>query len=140
MRRSLLPLLLLPLACARPADAGLLRLDDGRPVSALARAESTAVLFYDPSRCFTCGTTLPEWIAWRAQHPDQVRLVLTGRPTDGERRQLRAGRAQVDGLATGAGWMVEGRTALVVLLVGGREAWSGEIGPAQLFNPQQARK
>jgi hypothetical protein len=35
---------------------------------------------------------------------------------------------------------VEGRSALVVLLVDGREAWSGDAGPAQLFNLQQARK
>jgi hypothetical protein len=47
---------------------------------------------------------------------------------------------QVDGLARGAGWMVEGRAARVVLLVDGREAWSGDTGPAQLFNLQQVRK
>jgi predicted Fe-S protein YdhL (DUF1289 family) len=140
MRRFLFLLAVLPLACVHPADAGRLQLDDGRRVAQLTRAESTAVLFYDPSRCFTCGTTLPEWVAWRLRHPEQVRLVLTRQPTDGERRQLRAGRVQVDGLASGAGWMVEGRSALVVLLVDGREAWSGNAGPAQLFNLQQARK
>lgn len=140
MRRFLWFLPFLSIACGHPADAGRLRLDDGRRVSALARAESTAVLFYDPSRCFSCGTTLPEWIAWRALHPEQVRLVLVREPTDGERRQLRAGHAQVDGLVTGAGWMVEGRAALVVLLVAGREVWSGNAGPTQLFNPSQARQ
>jgi hypothetical protein len=109
-------------------------------VAALVGAESTAVLFYDPSRCFSCGSTLPEWIAWRASHPDQVRLILTDTPTDGERRQLRAGRAEVDGLMRGAGWLVEGRSMLVVLLVDGREAWTGVAGPSQVFTPQQARK
>jgi hypothetical protein len=140
MRRLLCLLAVLPAACGRPADAGRLLLDDGRRVAALAGAESTAVLFYDPSRCFACGSALPEWIAWRVTHPDQVRLVLTAEPTDGERRQLRAGRAQVDGLVPGAGWMVEGRSMLVVLLVDGREAWTGVAGPSELFTPQQARK
>jgi predicted Fe-S protein YdhL (DUF1289 family) len=140
MRRLLCLLAVLPAACGRPADAGRLLLDDGRRVAALAGADSTAVLFYDPSRCFSCGSTLPEWIAWRAAHPDQVRLILTDEPTNGERRQLRAGRAVVDGLVPGAGWMVEGRSMLVVLLVDGREAWSGVAGPSQIFTPQQARQ
>ena len=140
MRRLLCLLAVLPAACGRPADAGRLLLDDGRRVAALARAESTAVLFYDPSRCFSCSSTLPEWIAWRVSHPEQVRLVLTARPTEGERRQLKAGRAQVDGLVPGAGWMVEGRSMLVVLLVDGREAWTGVAGPSQVFTPQQARQ
>ncbi len=140
MRRLLFLLAVLPAACGRPADAGRLLLDDGRRVAELAGAESTAVLFYNPSRCFSCGSTLPDWIAWRKQHPGQVRLVLTARPTEGERRQLRAGRADVDGLLPGAGWLVEGRTMRVVLLVAGREVWSGEAGPAQLFTVPQARK
>jgi hypothetical protein len=140
MRHLLFLLAVLPAACGRPADAGRLRLDDGRRVADLVAAESTAVLFYDPSRCFSCGSTLPEWIAWRVRHPAQVRLVLTRRPSDGEQRQLRSGRAQVDGLVPGAGWMVEGRTMLVVLLVRGRERWSGVAGPTQIFTPEQARQ
>ena len=138
--RHLLFLPLLVAACAAPADAGRLHLDDGRRVAELATADSTVVLFYDPSRCFSCGTALPEWMAWRRLHPAQVRLLLTREPTPGEVRQLRAGRAEVDGMVKGAGWLVEGRSALAVLLVHGREVWSGEGGPAQLFHTPTARQ
>ena len=132
MTRSFLPLLLLVAACAG-RDAATLQLADGRRVSDLAVADTTVLLLYDPSACFKCGTTLPEWVAYRLRNPDRVRLVLTGDPTPGETAQLRAGRIRVDGIAPGGRALTQGKGYRVSLLVEGREAWSGTESPEALF-------
>jgi hypothetical protein len=103
-------------------------------VADLAVADSTALLLYDPSACFSCGTTLPDWVAYRLRHPDRVRLVLTETPTPGEAAQLRAGRVVVDGIAAGGRELTRGKGYRVSLLVAGREAWSGTAAPEMLFS------
>lgn len=137
--RRLLFVLLFASACQASGDAGRLRLADGHRISELAGPDSTAILLYDPGHCFSCGTTLPDWMAWRRAHPAQVRLVLTRSPSPGEARQLRAGRVTVDGVAPGAAPLVEGRASVVIVLVQGREAWRGAAAPAQLF-PTRSRR
>lgn len=132
MIRSSLPLLLLIAACAG-RDAATLELADGRRVADLAVSDSTALLLYDPSACFSCGTTLPDWVAYRLRHPDRVRLVLTGTPTPGEAALLRAGRVTVDGIAPGGRELTRGKGYRVSLLVAGREQWSGTAAPDALF-------
>ncbi len=129
------PLLLLLVAACAGRDAATLRLADGRLVAELAVADSTALLLYNPSACFSCRTTLPEWVAYRLSHPDRVRLVLTGKPTPGEAAQLRAGRIVVDGIAPGGKALTRAKGYRVSLLVGGREAWSGTESPDALFAP-----
>lgn len=131
--RSFLSLLLFVSACAA-RDAATLQLADGRRVSELAVSDSTALLLYDPSACFSCGSTLPEWVAYRLRHPDRVRLVLTGEPTPGEAAQLRAGRIAVDGIAPGGRSLTRAKGYRVSLLVRGREVWSGTESPEALFS------
>ena len=125
--------MLLVAACAG-RDAATLELADGRRVADLAVADSTALLLYDPSACFSCGTTLPDWVAYRFRHPDRVRLVLTGEPTPGEAARLRAGRVVVDGIAAGGRELTRGQGYRVSLLVAGRESWSGTAAPETLFS------
>jgi hypothetical protein len=73
-------------------------LDDGTPIVALDPSErSYVVLVMDPGECFTCSSTLSEWLEWRRIHPSQFHLVFTRRPSGTEQRRLMSVRLPLRG-------------------------------------------
>jgi hypothetical protein len=84
-------------ACHSPPDTVLEgRLEDGRVLRELmAPDRPTALLIYDASTCFSCGTPIPNWEAMERDGKIRLVLVLTGSPTDADQRVLRIRRIPV---------------------------------------------
>jgi len=90
---------LLATACS---TQGELLLDSGAELGTLAAAgDSTVMILYDPSDCFSCNSSLASWIELRREFPDKVAIVFTRKPSAIQQKRLVAARVEVDGtLAT----------------------------------------
>jgi hypothetical protein len=63
-----------------------------------APGDTLAILIYDPSDCFSCGSPLAQWLSWDSLPGHQIRIVLTRKPTQAERTQLLAMRVHFEGV------------------------------------------
>lgn len=77
-----------------------LGLADGSPLASLLPSspqDTSFVLVYDPSDCFSCDGELAQWLSMRAQRNWSIRLVLTREPTPSEMTQLHLFRLAASG-------------------------------------------
>ena len=96
--------LLVTLGCRAPrSDAGWAsqRLFDGRALGELVEhLPVVAVLFYDPTYCFSCEGNLTAWREWASRRPERsVLLLLTRNPTAIERIELARQRISFAGVS-----------------------------------------
>jgi hypothetical protein len=77
--------------------------EEGRPVRSFldARGDTSVVLVYAPSDCFSCDGELARWTAISRDRGWRVQLFLTAAPSPGERDQLRLFRLQPAGVLDG---------------------------------------
>lgn len=69
---------------APPSDVGEITVTTGVRIGDLIASDSTAVMLYRPSDCFSCFGVLSVWKRWSGN----MLLVLTDHPTSVEARQL----------------------------------------------------
>lgn len=104
------------LACSLHKDPTLV---DGRSLTTLASADSTAVVIADPGDCFACDQLLYSVLEARRRRPGAVALVLSRVPSEAERRRIVIARHLVDGvLASRPRWT--GGTPIVLVGVEGQ--------------------
>lgn len=65
------------------------------------KSDTLAILLYDPSDCFSCGSPLGQWLSWGKGKAHQLRVYLTRSPTKGEWAQVVALRAPLEGVVSG---------------------------------------
>ena len=99
-RRSTVAMLLcseLLVACSgrsRPLDQWELGLG-GAIGQLLIKADTVAVLFYDPGDCFSCSSPVAEWLAWADRSKSRVvEIVLSRRPSEAEGQAIAAYRVR----------------------------------------------
>jgi hypothetical protein len=106
-----------------PPSIANLRLSSGQTVGEFVSASDTSVvLLYDPSDCFSCSGVLAQWIELRRQIHARVYLVFTRKPTDSEERQLAVYRVKSDGFLAKGGRSDQIRTPTEHLFIHGELA------------------
>jgi hypothetical protein len=91
--------------------------------------DTAAVLFYDPSDCFSCGTPLGQWLDWARRPGHEVRVYLTRLPTNREWSQMASLRI---GFAGAVKDKFSARETPRVYLAAGGEVLDSAVGyPAQ---------
>lgn len=109
--KILLPIVLTALLALAACEESRVRLgpvdewvvEDGRPVRSFlnARGDTSVVLVYAPSDCFSCNGELARWTTVARDRGWRVRLFLTAAPSPGERDQFRLFRLQPAGVLEG---------------------------------------
>ncbi len=98
-------LLVVSIACtdAEPVQegTGFRRMDFASVFDLLAGRDTVALLLYDPSDCFSCGSPLGQWLAWGAKPNHQVRAFLSRIPKRSELSQILALRVKFKGVISG---------------------------------------
>lgn len=71
--------------------------------SALAKASyPNVVLVFKASQCLSCSVNISTWIELRRQHPERVKLLLTGMPDSASAIVLARSRIPIDGVLRSA--------------------------------------
>ncbi len=90
-------------ACSIPApyeDVTSLQLADGREIGDIISlsSDTTVLLIYSPSQCFSCTSVLYEWLDLGKKVDADIKLVLTGDPTRRDAAELEFLRIQPAGV------------------------------------------
>lgn len=135
--RPALPLVasLLMAACQRPGETtgsiGEWPVQGAGQVTSLlpAGGDTSVVLVYAPSQCFTCDGELSRWAAVSEKRGWRMHLFLTAEPSAGERDQLRLFRVQPSGVLQNVPARLE--TPRVYWFAGGTAVDSAVGSPAE---------
>lgn len=96
-----------------------------------------AVLVYDPADCFTCSSSIAEWMAWESHYPGRVLMVFTREPTPAERKRLVLHRITADGILGEplARLSASSETPVEFAILDGRTVQYGRLHPRILTEP-----